>query len=427
MRLFFARAHRPVALALVAALSGCSAISDFDYSFQASQRADGGDSDGGNSDGGNGLDASQPPADAQVPPPDSGTTVGADAAADASTTDAGVCLTCCQITEISELTCTGGYDEDCDGKVDCMDTDCRQAAACCPNPAPESGDTACTDKMDNDCDGILDCQEMSCAGVYGCTCKVSGPEDGSRPASCTDMNDNDCDHLVDCDEKACAIAPACCTKESSTETGAQCTDGKNNDCDADGADCADPDCRMSSDAGSVGTETGAACKNGKDDDCDGLVDCKDDDCRDVMLCCVPTPGQESVETSCGDGLNNDCDASGADCYDPDCKMDKNCCVAPAGGESTDALCSNRADDDCDGLVDCKDPQCNRTVHCCPSYLSANGQTLQTTETSCTDAYDNDCDGALNCADSDCSVLKSCSIIIRPPITTDPVPVTTASQ
>ncbi|MDB4985027.1 MAG: Tryptophan synthase alpha chain, partial [Myxococcaceae bacterium] len=165
-----------------------------------------------------------------------------------------------------------------------------------------------------------------------------------------------------------------------------------------------------------------ACSDKVDDDCDGLVDCKDDDCRVELVCCMKTPGQESVETSCNDGINNDCDTSGADCFDSDCALDTNCCKPARSGETTEGLCTNGVDDDCDGLVDCNDPNCNRTVHCCRGYLRANGQTLQTSEAGyCTDAYDNDCDGLLNCADSADCPLKSCLIAVGPPVI-DPGPV-----
>jgi hypothetical protein len=393
-------------LLLLVSLAGCSAASDFDYSFRPTTA----------------RDAAQDAAQDAALAPDAQTVVDAEAGVppgeDASTPDAGSpdagCATCCELIETSEHSCDSRLDEDCDGRTDCADSDCRQAPNCCPAPTIESGDTACTDELDNDCDGLIDCQEASCKGVYECTCGPITPEDSSFPASCADGNDNDCDRLTDCEEKVgCAFSPACCTVTASTESGATCSDGLNNDCDADGLDCADPDCRMSNDAGAVTSEA-AACGDNVDNDCDGEVDCEDSDCRAALACCKVS---ELVEASCNDGKNNDCDSQGADCYDDDCALDANCCRPVLGGESTGTLCTNRKDDDCDGQVDCDDTQCAGVRACCIAYLRANGETLQTTETSCVDRFDNDCDGALNCKDGDCNDTKACGIIIKPPVET----------
>jgi hypothetical protein len=361
---------------------GCSALSDFDYEFRARDAGPGMDGGGGN------------PAD--------GAQVG-DAAGDAAIDC--TLQSCCELLEIRERTCEGGRDEDCDTLVDCADPDCRQAAVCCPAPTFESGDQACADGLDNDCDGLLDCGESSCRAVYGCTCMTRVPENDT-PATCVDDADNDCDRQVDCDDVDCRSSPNCCQPtagQASRET--SCTDGKNNDCDADGADCADPDCRLTTGTGGTAAETGAACLNAVDDDCDGFVDCKDEDCRGTLECCVQTPGQELRETSCNDGLNNDCDAVGIDCFDSDCAQDPACCTAPVGGESNEKLCLNEKDDDCDGLFDCADPQCAEVTECCTLHLRNNGQRLTTEETGfCFDQFDNDCDGFINCADSDCGAL-----------------------
>jgi hypothetical protein len=389
-------------LSLWVMLAGCSATSDFDYSFRGATKGDAGQEADAT------IDAAQSVFDAEagVMPVDDGS------APDTALPDAS-----CRILEVNESSCEGANDDDCDGLVDCLDSDCRQAPNCCPNPAPESGDTACTDKLDNDCDGIVDCAENGCKGVYECSCVPTGPEDETKPASCTDGNDNDCDRLTDCEENSgCAFTSICCSKQTVAESGALCFDGVNNDCDPEGADCADPDCRMSTDAGATASNE-ADCTDRLDNDCDGLVDCTDTDCRAVLACCESTAGQETRETSCNDGANNDCDTQGADCYDDDCAQDANCCRPVAGGERTMVLCTDRRDNDCDGLVDCDDPQCIGVRTCCIANLAANKQTLQSTETSCIDSYDNDCDGAPNCKDVDCDGYKGCGgvIIITPPV------------
>ncbi|MDB4988975.1 MAG: hypothetical protein JWN04_4153, partial [Myxococcaceae bacterium] len=148
------RARRLATFGLVSSLIGCSAVSDFDYSFHPSEGKDAG-----------GADASQPDLDAQVML-DSGALPDASRADATTGEDGSVCsgTTCCQITEINEVSCGDKLDNDCDGKGDCADDDCRLSAVCCPNPTLESGDTACADKKDNDCDGLTDCEEMGCKG-----------------------------------------------------------------------------------------------------------------------------------------------------------------------------------------------------------------------------------------------------------------------
>lgn len=384
-------------LGLAATLLGCTALSDFGYSFAT-------------------LDASTPAVtdDGSAGPDviEGGVLADARAAGDARSDDGAQAAGDggCDLRETSELSCESGRDEDCDGLVDCGDPDCRQSMTCCPAPSFESGDRACSDGQDNDCDGQLDCADSGCSGVYACLCGPPRPEGHpGSPASCVNGNDDDCDRLVDCQEVACAPNPACCMPSGTQELGASCTDGLNNDCDVSGADCADPDCRVST-PGGIERESGAACKNELDDDCDGTPDCADEDCRTELECCVKS---ETVEVSCGDGQNNDCDAAGSDCADADCALSQNCCVsAPENSEKT---CADGRDNDCDGSSDCADVNCRPFYQCCVDYLRDNGQALQPSEVGfCDDKFDNDCDGAPNCADRDCGGgIRFCGIAIEP--------------
>jgi hypothetical protein len=137
--------------------------------------------------------------------------------------------------------------------------------------------------------------------------------------------------------------------------------------------------------------------------------------------CVPTPGQESTETSCNDGVDNDCDGF-TDAADSDCAPT---CVP---NETPEATCDDGIDNDCDGLFDCDDSNCTDDPACqtgmaCTDYPDKgscqndpacewigspkNGSCQDAAEV-CNDGIDNDGDGAIDCADSDCTNDPACS-------------------
>jgi sialate O-acetylesterase len=108
---------------------------------------------------------------------------------------------------------------------------------------------------------------------------------------------------------------------------------------------------------------------------DGTCDPGEDQCNCPDDCGMPP----STETSCTDGIDNDCDTY-VDCDDSDCLGDPAC---PYCG---------------DGTCDEDEDQCN-----CPEDCG----TPPSTETSCTDGIDNDCDTYTDCDDSDCDGDPAC--------------------
>jgi hypothetical protein len=376
--------------------------------------------------------------------------------------------------------CGDGMDNNCDGKADCADSTCAGKVCgdngkMCSNSAclctggggkgqVDGGETVCDDGYDNDCDGLIDCGETACRpvgngvgkfcdalghtcsplqnGVSTCTiCTVKA--DGGTPQGietlCADNQDNDCDGTLDCQDPDCSGSPC-------SVTGKICTNSI----------CSCP-----------GSSPETACNDGKDNDCNGLIDCKDQGCQafggspaascgaNGLVCtgsgtsgtCSCSGNNGTIQTSegtggdagvptCGDSFDNDCD-SYVDCQDVNCRAvplsdggmiaGKDCskpngtsptvgmrcdaagqCICPSG-QPSEVSCSDNLDNDCDGKADCADDNCNGLS--CGNYgLVCNGQSCSCPSGSienCADRLDNDCDGKVDCADLACVAGTPC--------------------
>ncbi|MEC8277800.1 MAG: MopE-related protein, partial [Myxococcota bacterium] len=107
----------------------------------------------------------------------------------------------------------GATDADNDGYIDCVDD--------CDSSDPLAlGEELCFDGVDNNCDGLVDCDDSDCATV--CT-----------EYYCDDGIDNDNNGVSDCDDSQCEFDPACFEYE--------CNDGLDDDNDGY-IDCDDTDC-----------------------------------------------------------------------------------------------------------------------------------------------------------------------------------------
>jgi hypothetical protein len=180
----------------------------------------------------------------------------------------------CIATEETEISCTDGEDNDCDGLADCADPDCSGGPDCttCPdadvdgftdadcggldcddsdasiNPGAQE---TCDDFVDNDCDGDADCVDSDCSTdpyceppcwdndgdfYYDVACGGDDCDDGDESInpgadeSCNDFFDNNCDELVDCDELTCSSDPVCqkqcLPKRAPCTSDAECCSGK---------------------------------------------------------------------------------------------------------------------------------------------------------------------------------------------------------
>ncbi len=131
-----------------------------------------------------------------------------------------------------------------DGNCAGSENQCNCALDCGAYPSDEAG--LCSDLTDNDCDGPIDCEDSDCKWDEAC------PFCG--------------DFVCNGDETECSCSVDCGTPPSS-EAGL-CTDGVDNDCDGD-FDCDDPDCSDDQACTSTCGAKGEACATG-DDCCSGL-------------------------------------------------------------------------------------------------------------------------------------------------------------
>ena len=106
--------------------------------------------------------------------------------------------------------------------------DCNDANAAINPGAAE----ACGDTIDNDCDGTIDCADSNCTASPLCV---------TTAEVCNDTIDNDGDSKVDCADRDCRNDPACKTTVTVENTRKLCSDNKDNDGDGK-IDCADADC-----------------------------------------------------------------------------------------------------------------------------------------------------------------------------------------
>jgi len=165
--------------------------------------------------------------------------------------------------------CNDGKDNDCDGLVDCNDTDCAQASVCAPPP------------VCNDADGDGYFAEPGCGTSVDCDDSDPSVNPGALEV-CDDGIDNDCNGLIDCADGRCSSNPVC----APSVTPEICDDGIDNDGDGS-VDCADRDCRRDpacTETGSGSEGRGKTCSDGIDNDGDGLIDCDDPDCFRNRTC-----------------------------------------------------------------------------------------------------------------------------------------------
>lgn len=255
--------------------------------------------------------------------------------------------------ESPEISCNDSLDNDCDGLIDISDTDC----ACTPTGIPDDN----CDTIDDDCDGSTDedyvptptgCGIGECASTGYLLCQ-SGSEidtcvEGTPLLELCDSLDNDCDGSTD---------------EDYPTLGTPCTVGVGA-CQATGTEVCSFDALYTiCSATAYSPAADDSICNGIDDDCDGSTDedyividtCGSGVCQTnntassctlgIEIVCVPGLPTESSETTCDDGIDNDCDGQ-TDGNDSDC--DVSCTPPPVRQEVgiRDVQYSNLVEADC---------------------------------------------------------------------------------
>ena len=210
---------------------------------------------------------------------------------------------------VTETICDDGEDNDADGDIDCLDSDCTAAPIC--EPPPE----ICDNGSDDDEDGDTDCEDRDC---------VDSPPCEVVEEICDDGLDNDEDGDTDCEDRDCVDSPPCEVVEEI------CDDGLDNDEDGE-TDCDDSECVE--EAWCIPPDE--VCDNQIDDDGDGDADCDDRDCRDETYCWPHFERCNNGEDDDNDGL--------VDCDDSECHGTPECVEH-----------CNGVDDNGDGRVD-EDP------------------------------------------------------------------------
>jgi len=262
-------------------------------------------------------------------------------------------LSCCG-DDLGEFNVTQGIGNEscCDNANDCVDRYDR-----CQGEYPTEVTCDPWDFWDDDCDGLIDCSDSDCFSDP--ICSSCGTE------ICDNLVDDDCDRWIDCADEDCLTDPNCvaCVLED-------CTNTVDDDCDG-AIDCADQDCLFDAACPLCIEEI---CNNGIDDDCDGFVDNADRDC----LGCLP--GQVlcvdgSCDYDCGDeGGNQGCvvedgicdEGEGCDCAD--CIGQRDSCAIHLICDTFFELCVCPP-----GLISCPDGYCKPNCEACGNGVIEPGE------------------------------------------------------
>ena len=215
----------------------------------------------------------------------------------------------------------------------------------------------CTDGINNDCDEKLDCQEDRCSLREDCVLQCDADRDNVRDvpcggpdchpnnplapgrringefveSDCFDNIDNDCDQLIDCRDTNCNQSQQFCPQCDLDNDGILAFE-------CDGTDCHPQDStRPEGTIGNDGEYHETSCDDGVSNDCDEAIDCADSDCVGIDSCPAVSPTPPVEPSPSVDPCQEDPECCGRgthiECYEGECEPDIEICYKnPYSGE-----------------------------------------------------------------------------------------------
>jgi hypothetical protein len=169
----------------------------------------------------------------------------------------------CMNTNPGQEICDDSADNDNDGKIDCMDTDCAAAA---------------------NCQDVDKCEGVTCDMAPTPTCDGTSLVTYAAAGTC-DAADGMCDYAEASRVNCADTGEACMAGACVAPTAEICDDNMDNDGDSK-TDCDDEDCADAANCQPVAE----ICDDNMDNDGDSKVDCDDEDCAADAACQPATPG-----------------------------------------------------------------------------------------------------------------------------------------
>jgi hypothetical protein len=314
--------------------------------------------------------------------------------------------------------CSDGIDNDCDGDIDCLDSDCTLDPSCFSGCL---SDSECDDGLY--CNGAEICDSGTCIGSTSpCTYFV----DYCTDVSCNEATDSCESTLISCDDglycngqETCnpsygcwAGAPVDCSTNdifeintcdnnpdnniftldyrspfisTCEESSDSCTFGITDISHSCDVSACGAECELDADCSATNCSSNNGCYGGTYRDYDEIANTCLSGCQCTQNSCTFTTYTEIITDNDGDGFDLECEG---DCDDSN----------PLINVAATEICDDGLDNDCDGLIDCADlADCSTHPSCITPCTSDSDCPIDVTTLSCvgkdlhTDTVDWYCD------------------------------------